>query len=292
MRECIYCGKQLEKGEKCNCALSVAKRLEREKNESENRPKTKKEVKQEAKAQKAQAKEKAKREKQRQKAEKRSSRSGNGAFTGGINRETSKNLFINVWRLFKAFIKSPVDTLMNPGRMGIAEIMVFVIIEGVVGGLCAYSIITGAARGPFSFLGNLAGFKGMEGYNVLLGWLVSALSGAVTGFIVFFLYSGIFYIVNKWIFKQFTPYWDFVKRFAFVAIPMTVVGIVGIFLGLFSVSTLSLLLICGMVGTVLLTYEVLRAVWYTKSASKTMYVMMICIFIFMVFMRMILRMSM
>ena len=26
MRECIYCGKQLEKGEQCNCALSVARR--------------------------------------------------------------------------------------------------------------------------------------------------------------------------------------------------------------------------------------------------------------------------
>ena len=32
MRECIYCGRSLEKGEQCTCAVSVAKRMAKEGN--------------------------------------------------------------------------------------------------------------------------------------------------------------------------------------------------------------------------------------------------------------------
>lgn len=42
MRECIYCGKNLEKGEKCNCAMSVAKRAEKQNKENSEKDTRKK----------------------------------------------------------------------------------------------------------------------------------------------------------------------------------------------------------------------------------------------------------
>lgn len=284
MRECIYCGRQLEKGEVCTCAMSAAKRREREE-AAQNTQADKTTDKAREREQKKQAKREAKRERQAQKRAKHNSYSGFG-------KAQSINAIANAWRLFKDFIKSPVETVMNPGDMGKAEIFILVIIEGIIGGLCAFSIVTGASRGPFSFLGNILGFKGISGYSVLLGWLLSALSGSVSGIIIFFIYSGVFYLVNRWIFKQFTPYWDFVKRFAFVAIPISVVGIIGIVLGMFSQQTFMLLLLCGAVGTVVLTYELLRSVWYSKSAAKTMYIMVLCIFIFLLIIVNITRFSM
>ncbi|MGN0162440.1 MAG: hypothetical protein ACI4EA_02510 [Candidatus Ornithomonoglobus sp.] len=290
MRECIYCGRQLEKGEMCTCAMSVAKRKEKEARaaaEKAAEPKTKKEEKAEAREKQKQEKEREKEakrnERQRRAEEKRANRSAYNGY--------KKNTFANVWRLFKDFVKSPVETVLNPGDMTKAEILLFVIIEGIIGGLCVYSVVTGASRGPLRLLGNLLGFKGVAGYGVLLGWLISALSGAIGGVLAFFIYSGVFYLVSKWIFKMFTPYWEFVKRFAFVAIPTALIGAVGVILGFFSQTTFAVLLLCGVVGTIVLTYEILRSMWYSKSPAKTLYTMMLCIFIFLLIVLYIVRLS-
>lgn len=255
MRECIYCGKSLEKGEQCTCAMSVAKRMQKD-GEKEKEEKVKK----------------PKRKKERVKRE-RPPRYRN------TNTE-AKNAFLRAWQLFVSFIKSPVDTVMNPGEMNWATILILVAAEGIVAGLCAFSVITGAVRGPISFLGNAMGFKGMAGYEVIKGWVLAAFSGALSGTAVFFLYSGIFFAVNKWIIRQFSPYREFVKRFAFVAMPISILGVFSVVLGLFSQTTFILLLICGLIGSVVITYEILRSAWYMKTPNKIMYIMMICMFIF------------
>lgn len=258
MRECIYCGKSLEKGEQCNCAMSVAKRMQKEadnaKDENVKEPKKKKEKK-----------ERIKRER---------------PLRYKKTNAEAKNAFLRAWQLFISFIKSPVDTVMNPGEMSWAVILILVAAEGIVAGLCAFSVITGAVRGPISFLGNAMGFKGLAGYEVIKGWVLAAISGALSGTAIFFLYSGIFFAVNKWIIRQFSPYSEFVKRFAFVAMPTSVLGVLSVVLGLFSQTTFVLLLICGLIGSIIITYEILRSAWYMKTPNKTMYIMMICIFIF------------
>lgn len=266
MRECIYCGRSLEKGEVCMCAMSVAKR----KSKGQEDPKAKKEdIRAEKKAKKARERQ-AKREQREQFKKYQKER---------VNFDT-KGIFSEFWRLLVSFVKSPVETVMNPGEMRKGVIILFAIIEGMIGGLSVYSITSGAGRGAFKFLGNIMGFGGVSGYGILKGWLLSAFSGAVTGVVMFFVYSGIFYIINRWIFKQFTPYWEFVKRFAFVAIPTSLIGILCVFLGLFSQITFLILMISGLVGAVLITYELLRSVWYSKSASVIIYTMMAGIFVF------------
>lgn len=286
MRECIYCGRQLEKGEQCTCAVSVAKRREREEKEKAERPKSKAEIKSEQREKKKRERERAKSDRIREKAARENAKRAS-AYGGGMN----KGAFANVWRLFKSFIKSPIETIMNPGEMSITEIMIFVIFEGFIAGLCTYSVVTGASRGSLRLLGNLLGFHGMDGYNYVVGWVISAFSGAVGGIVTFLLYTGIFYFINKWIFKQFTPYWEFSKRFVFAAIPFTIIGAIGVLLGLFSQTTFAVMLICGGAGMVILTYEILRSMWYSKSASKTMYAMMAGLLIFMLIALYIVRIS-
>lgn len=255
MRECIYCGRQLEKGEKCSCAMSVAKRMEKDGNASNSAPKK----------EKKQKKERKKRER---------------TYTHSQAKSDTKNAFKDVWRQFVSFIKNPVETVMNPGEMSWATILILVAIEGIICGLCVFSVYTGVIRGAVSILGNAMGFRGLAGYTNLKNWLLAGFSGGLSGIVMFFLYSGIFFAVNKWIVRQFSPYREFIKRFAFVALPISVLGAFSVVLGLFSKTTLLLLLICGVIGSVIITYEILRSVWYKKSPTQIMYIMMACIFIF------------
>ena len=257
MRECIYCGRNLEKNEICTCAMSVAKRMEKERVEhQEDKSPGKK-------------KEKIKKERVKRPGTKRKQ-----------VKSDAKNAFIRAWRLFVSFVKSPADTVMNPGEMSWATIIVLVIFQGIITGLCAFSVITGAVRGPISFLGNAVGLKGLAGYEIIKGWLLAGISGALGGILVFYLYSGIFFAVNKWIIRQFSPYHEFVKRFAFVALPLSLLGILSVVLGMFSQTTFILLIICGLTGCVVITYEILRSMWYNKTPGKIMYLMMGCIFVF------------
>ncbi len=265
MRECIYCGRQLNAGEKCSCAMSEARRRQKsEEPRVEENPKEKKRAEKEARKQ--EAKERRRRD--------REARRNAWKPNGGI-----KDAFIELKRLTVAFIKSPVDTVMNPGEMSKAVIFLFIILEGIIGGMCVFAITTGAVRGPIGTLGAMMGFGGMDGFNLVRGWVMSAISGAISGAVIFFVYSGVFYLVNRFIFKQFTPYWEFVKRFVFAPIPLTVIGTVGVLLGLFSYSTFLILLISGLTGVILITYEILKSVWYSKSPTKTIYTMMLCIFV-------------
>lgn len=268
MRECIYCGRQLNAGEKCTCAMSEARRRAKgEEPRVEENPKEKKRAEKEAKKREAKARrEEAKRARQNT----RRTYTANGDMKGMFG--DFKNLFIS-------FIKSPVDTVMNPGEMSKAVIFLFIVLEGIIGGMCVFAVTTGAVRGPIGTLGAMMGFGGMNGYELVRGWVLSAISGAISGLVIFFVYSGVFYLVNKFIFKHFTPYWEFVKRFVFAPIPLTVIGTVGVLLGLFSYNTFLILLISGLCGVVLITYEILKSVWYSKSPTKVIYTMMLCIFV-------------
>ena len=275
MRECIYCGRSLEKGEKCTCALSEAHRRAKESGGDENTSKSDEKAKKDA--QKQAKKEQKQANKERRKAQRAWEKSNR-------TKTIFNNNFAGVWRdfirLFVAFIKSPVETVMNPKDMKRSTAILFVVLEGVISGMSLYSVLTGAVRGPFGILGYMMGIRGMAGYNILKGYLLSALSGAVSATVMYFVYSGIFYVVNRWIFKQFTPYWEFIKRFVFAFVPFALVGAVGVVLGLFSQVIFVVLLICSLIGTVIITYEILKSVWYSKSDTKIIYTMMACIFVF------------
>ncbi len=270
MRECIYCGRSLEKGQMCDCAISTRKRMEKEQQGGTAEEMQSRESK----------KEQARAEKERIKAEKAQKKAARAAARMHRRTVSGKNVFSNLWHNIKSFLKSPTETVMNPFCMGRAEIIVLAAIEGIISGLGVFSVITGTSRGALRLIGNLIGFNGAEGYNFVYGWIMSAVSGAISGILTLLLYSAVFYAIGRWIFRMFTAYWDYAKRLVFAFMPITLIGVLGVILGIFSQLTFMVLLLCGLAGNVAITYEVLRSMWSSKSASRTLYAMMAGIFVF------------
>ncbi|MCC8169267.1 MAG: hypothetical protein LIO59_02675 [Oscillospiraceae bacterium] len=278
MRSCIYCGRELEKGEVCMCPQSVARRAKRTNTESEKTTENSKSkntvntdeqnrttyktgyTKKQSKAARAWNRYKARRESRRT-----------------INTDGMFKSFVSFVR---SFIKSPVDKIINPPNIGKGMMLTIAALQGAVTWLCLYFVYTGASRSAFSVLGSVLGFGGIAGYSSLARMLLCILFGAVSGIVMFFVYTGIFYFINKVIFKSKTQYWDFSTRLSLTGIPLTVLGIAGVLLSFFSLTTLVILLLCGLISLIVLTYEALCTEWITKSPGSVMYAMMAGFFVF------------
>lgn len=282
MRSCIYCGRELEKGEVCNCAQSTARRQAKanENNSNTNSDKTYEAnntgyenthyggtsyrtgyTRRESKLKHAWERFKMKR------AVKRANSSAN---------KTTPNLI----DVIKRFIKSPVETIINPPYIGMGAMIALSAIQGAVVWLCLYFIMNNVSRGVFRTLASLMAFNGTSGYINLFNIAMTALSGAVTGTILFFIYAGIFYFINKVIFRQNSGFGSFSQRLVLASIPTTVIGIIGTLLSFLSATTLMIFLLCGAVSWVILTYEALRQEWTGNSYGKIMYAMLLGFFVF------------
>ena len=288
MRSCIYCGRELEKGEVCSCPQSVQRRNAKnaenktetqhtDNNQSENagassgtyNPNYNSSstsyqtgyTKKESKVKKAWERYKMKH------------------FVHHASAD-AKGFFGNLFSLVKNFIKSPVETVINPQNIGKATMLFIAALQGAAVWLCLYFIMNNVKRGPFALLASLLAFNGARGYAVIFQMLMTILSGTVSGIILFFLYSGIFYAINKLIFKIDTRYWDFSQRLVLTGIPTTVIAVLGAVCSIFSSTTLMIFLLCGAVSWVVLTYEALRTEWVSKTPGKTMYAMMLGFFVF------------
>ena len=121
------------------------------------------------------------------------------------------------------FIKSPIDTISNPPHLGKAAIMTIAALQGVVLWLCMFFILRGGGVGPLKILTSLMNFNGGAGYSLVLQIILCMVSGAISGVILFFLYSGIFWLINRFVMRLKTAYWEFSIRLASTWIPFTVI---------------------------------------------------------------------
>lgn len=286
LRSCIYCGRELEKDKVCDCSQSVMHRKKKEQS-SEN-----------TKAKSNSGKENTKKNYSNPYKTETSYRTGYAGSEGRFDRIRSKyrakraarkssarpvntkNFFSSLWRYIIDFVKSPVDKIANPGHLSKATILAIAAIQGAVLWLCMFFIIRGGSVGAFEFLGSMMSFGGAEGYSLIVQMLLSLLSGAISGIVLFFLYSGIFYLINRFIMRLKTAYWEFSIRLASTWIPFTVICAIGILLSMLSPVTLMIMLLCGGISVAVLTYEALRTEWITQSPGKVMYSMMLGYFVF------------
>ena len=178
------------------------------------------------------------------------------------------------------FIKSPIDTISNPPHLGKAAIMTIAALQGVVLWLCMFFILRGGGVGPLKILTSLMNFNGGAGYSLVLQIILCMVSGAISGVILFFLYSGIFWLINRFVMRLKTAYWEFSIRLASTWIPFTAICAIGVILSMLSPVTLMILILCGAVSVAVLTYEALRTEWISKSPSQVLYAMMLGYFVF------------
>ena len=146
--------------------------------------------------------------------------------------------------------------------------------------LCMFFILRGGGVGPLKILTSLMNFNGGAGYSLVLQIILCMVSGAISGVILFFLYSGIFWLINRFVMRLKTAYWEFSIRLASTWIPFTVICAIGVILSMLSPVTLMILILCGAVSVAVLTYEALRTEWISKSPSQVLYAMMLGYFVF------------
>lgn len=292
MRSCIYCGRDLEPGEQCNCPGAVARRRAKEaasgtsQQQSTNtntnnnsytgsnsntyqtgythRDNVFKNAWEKSRA-KAHA-----RKNERRAAAARAKSSGNDM----------SGFWKNLWRIITRLVISPVDTVSNPGYLSKGTALMLAAISGGIINLCFYFLKTGAVRSPFGLALSLLTLNPLNTYSNLLYIALNILSGAVSGILIFFIYSGIFYLINRFIFRLRTPFWSFAPRLALTPIPLVLASVIGILLGTLSSTTLAILIICGIIGMVVLTYEALRTEWIAHSPGRVMYAMLLGCFVF------------
>lgn len=304
MRSCIYCGKELAQGEKCTCRQSTERRnasnpengyTESEKKQKSTYADSDNHTYSTDKGSSADNSSSHvyseyndptrtkyrtgytnndslfKRMREKSKA-KRSARRTSGA---------SKNQFgRGFWNDLLTAFKSPVQTAMNPKSMNLWQMVVIWAVQGALAWLCMFFITTHAARGPLAIIGNLLAFNGINGYKTIAYMLMAFVSGAIGGTLMFFLYTGIFYAMGRFIFRdKSTRYASFCERLTMTALPFSVIALIGTALSIISITSLIILLVCGAAVFAILTYEALRTQWSWVTADKVLYSILLGFFV-------------
>ena len=273
MRSCMYCGRDLSDNEKCNCPGAVKRREEKQKSQnSDYNPGYGKYnnsdyfrtgyTKKENKIKRMWSRFKTKR------AEKKNR--PRTSYKGGV-----KGFFQNVL----AFIKNPVNGILNPKNFSIWQMLLIAAIQGAIIAMGVFFVTTGASRSWFKFLANVIGFGGIEGYKTLAYIAMSALSGAVGATVMSLIYWGVFYLIGRFIFRSFTTYTGVGQRLVMTTIPFTVFAAFGVLFSFLSTTTLMIMLLIGVLSSMILTYVSLNEEWSQKSESYVFYALLLGYFI-------------
>ena len=187
-----------------------------------------------------------------------------------------------IWQYLVSAVTKPVEAVTNPVNLSKAEMLIIAAAMGAILCLGIFFVIIGGGVGPFRIIAAAMGFGG--GYPLIARIGLTILSGAVTGIVMFFLYTGIFYLVNRFVLRIRTPYWDFCVRLVTAWIPFTVICLAGLVISILSPLTLVALILCGATLTVVLTYVALKTEWYSVPSSKALLSMLLGYFLFLSFM--------
>lgn len=274
MRSCIYCGRDLKDGEACECPTAQAKRNAKKASADNTDDKRKTSDKQyNTSYQTGYVRKDGPFKKLKDKIHARANASKRCGTPRG-------HFWGDLWRFVKRFIFAPIETIQNPGHISLGMSVVIAMLSGAIINLCLYFIRTGAVRSPFGIVLSLITINPINSYSNLLYICLSLISGAVSGILIFYIYAGIFMLINRCIFRQLTPFRSFAPRFSLTAIPIALASIIGILFGTLSSTTLAILIICGLIGAIVLTYEALRTEWISYSSGRVMYSMMLGMFVF------------
>ncbi len=252
MRSCIYCGRDLEKDEKCSCPGAVNARRAKEGPETD-------------------------------------AYTTAGTNTGDWQESTYRTGYTNKKKKFsfkkpnfkkpefkknakqvtgftKRFIHDPVNCVSNPGFLKPVQIILIIIATALFVSLCGFFI---GAR----FMPVIYNIKNLLKY---------ALWGTLSGVMLEFLFILVLYLVNRFMLKRRVNFMTFAMRPAAALIPLMLFALLGAVLSFFASPSSVMLLLTGIALNVVLTYEAMRSEWSFMPASKTMYTLGIAYFIFFV----------
>lgn len=262
MRSCIYCGRDLEKGEKCTCPGSVNARRSRESAESHTYTN----------------------------ADTGSTNGGwqeNTYRTGYTQKKKRKFSFKKpnfkkpefkknakeVTGFTKMFIHDPVNSVSNPGFLKPVQIVLIIIATAVFVSLCGFFI---GSR----FMPIIYNIKSLLKYT---------LSGTLTAILLEMGFILVLYLINRFMLRRKVAFMTFAQRPVAALIPLMLFALLGSLLSFFAIPSTIMLLLTGFVLNIILTYEAMRSEWSFMPASRAMYTLGIAYFIFFIVVFNILR---
>lgn len=269
----MYCGRELKKGEKCTCPQSVTRHGGGANDTSSNgRKKTDYNTQNTQRTQNRQTSYRTgyagtgsqhERAKNRYRA-KRAARRGMGR--GGIRQYIVSSII------------TPVESVTNPVNPGMAVMLLIAAVMGALLCFDVYFALVGSGSRPYWYIMASMGLD--DGYSLISGVGVAVLAGAIMGVVMFFLYTGIFYFINRFVMRLHTAYRDFCVRLVTAWIPFAFICLVGVLFCLLSTITLTALILCGAVISSALTYVALKTEWYSVPPSKALFSMLLGYFLF------------
>lgn len=270
MRTCMYCGRELKQDEVCNCSGAESHRARKQgdnkkSREHENPYRTETSYRtgyagKDSKFERARTRYRTKK---------------------AARRNTSdKEGFL---RYIKSALKSPADTVASPPHIGKAAMLIIAAVTGAALWLCMFFILKGGSVRLTRLIAGVMGFGGSEGLKLAAAVPAVILIGAAGGIMLFFMYMGVFWLINRFIMRLHTPFWEFSIRLVTAWIPFCVICIFGALISILSPVTIVVLLVCGGIVTAALTYDALKTEWISQPAGKVLYAMLLGYFVLFAF---------
>lgn len=258
MRSCIYCGRDLEKDEKCNCPGAMRAR----------------QTKTESTAGADNTSEKH--------TENQYSGWQNNTYQTGYTKKKKKFKFKfkkpnfrrhdfradagAVKGFTRRFLHDPVNTVSSPGYLNPVQIVLILLITAVGLSLCCFftaqHVIPGIYKLPqlleYALYGTLS-FTGLE-----------------------FAFILVLFLINKFILRNRRKFMEFATAPVAAMIPLMLLSLVGAGINFFSIYATVMLVLTGGVMNIILTYEAMRSEWSFAPATRIMYLIGISYFLFFV----------
>lgn len=270
MRTCMYCGRELKQDEVCNCSGAASHRARKQENDKKSKehgnPYRTETSYRTGYAGKDSKFERARTRYRTKKAARRNIPDKEGFL-----------------RYVKNALKSPADTVASPPHIGKASMLIIAAVTGAALWLCMFFMLRGESVRLTRMIAGVMGFGGGEGLKLAVTTPAVMIIGAAGGIILFFLYMGIFWLINRFIMKLRTPFWEFSIRLVTAWIPFCVICIFGALISILSPVTIAVLLVCGGIVTAALTYEALKTEWISQPAGKVLYAMFLGYFVLFAF---------
>ncbi len=270
MRTCMYCGKELKQGETCTCTQAAAHRARKQENTSDNQTYTNA-YRTETSYRTGYAGKDTKFERARAR-----SRAKKAAKQGIPQKDT----FL---RYIKSALLSPADAVANPTRIGKLAMLMVPAVLGAFLWLCVFFVMRGQSVRLMHFVAGAMGLGGGDGLKLAVTVPVVMLSGVIGGIVIFFAHMGIFWLINRFIMRLKTPFWEFCLRLTTAWVPLTAICVIGAALSILSPITIGVLLLCGGLLTAALTYEALKNEWSAYPSSKVLYSLFLGYFVLLAF---------
>ncbi len=274
MRSCIYCGKELQKDEQCTCPTSVAKRMYNSSNTNNGSEKNTYSYG----TDNAYRTGYTKRENPLKRAwhtylqRKKAARSKSST----VKKPLRRNLIFDVI----SFIKSPVTTIYNPGEMSVFLVILISAISGIFTGLGLYTLLVKIINGAALIrTGSLNINMVVSGISSIFGATIIVIFGAILGIVLFLISVASIYIISRGIFKCHMRFWELASRLVLCPLALSISSLFAIVFGMFSVSVFSIIILCGIITSFVLTYEALRSIWSTKTPNQVLYGMLLSMLI-------------